>query len=479
MLDAYTETTPTTAPLSGTIYDKYANLRVCIPLEAGRERPLIAILQTAYTDSMEVFNQLPEYLRYALEHNADYDNKDTITVLPVFAYVRYPDLKRIIGMIFDDALITNNGDASAPEFLMELTGYKFKQEGIPDVDEDGNPIRLRNPPNGLTRYEEMFDLKPGEIQTLIESLLDGLLNEDPRVRLTCSAVLEGIGAHPKMHEAYKKAMEQEMVGNIFENAPFLPRNVNKSRHNYANINGCEEDDIPYRRFIIMDRKITRLKSIYYMEETREITPEEFSTMSAQLFNAISDDTMFLPNYPLVYDNDFALPDETIPFEYYLKRQYILPELRRRTIIPITVEDIEPLNPDIRDDMLRRRDRNDDFWTVRREGTDILVNIAKYDEAANKQTAPNQMTDNDFYRILGLFIGGLDNPDFTVQKKCARFLKLVLESSDIEITQHLKIQIAYTIQHRGLANLDYSKIANLTAEEIENLKPTEINVAIAN
>jgi len=423
----------------GDIYQNYGNFRICNPIEPDRSRYIYAILHMMLTDTDEAVADVPRYLQIGMEQK-EADNVKSYTYYPVLRYIKYADMKKLIGLIYYDAVDTKAGIASKWDFIEELTGYLFTPDGLPLIDENGNLQRRR------TRYDDLFKLSGTDMTLLAKAFLDGCHNPDPRIRLTCLSVLEGFGPHPMMKAAIIYGISQETIGDMFENFPFNPKNVRKYRHKYANINGCEDDDIPYRRFSLFERRISRLELCYHIEKTKDVEPEDFMKMSNPLFVTLTDNIVENPFFPAFYDNELSEEDYFIPADVYSKRESVYKYLKRNSLIALTEDNVTPLNKNTKNKLAYVS--NDDKIIVR-------VN-SKYIPKEGEQPQ-GDLDREEFLRIINLFIGGLDNNDYAVKNKCASFLVKVYNYPDID--ESLKLYILQKLRNNGLYNIDMEKDIN--------------------
>ena len=420
----------------GDIYDNYGNFRICDPLTPDRSRYMYAILHMSLTDTDDAMEDLPRYLRIALKTHEESGEKSN-NYFPVLRYIKYPEMKKLIALIYFDAVDTKAGQAGKWDFIEELTGYLFTQDGVVLIDDEGNLQRRR------TRYDDLFNLNETDMAILTQSLLDGCYNKDPRIRLTCLAVLEGIGPHPMMKSAIINGIKLESIGDMYENFPFDARNVRKYRHRFANINGCEEDDIPYRRFSAFERKISRVELCYHIEKLKDVTPDDFKTMSSPLFVTLTDNISDNPFFPPYYDNETSEDDYYIPTDIYMKKEGVFKYLQRNCLIPFTGDNVKSMNEETK-------------TAYASVDNKLVIRVNSKSIPKEGEEDNSELGKEDFIRIVDLFIAGLENKDYTIRQKSATFLSKIYNYPEID--DNLRLYILQKVRALGY-NLDMDKNLN--------------------
>lgn len=432
-----------TPPPDGTLFEDYGDYRVCLPLTPDRTRGIYAIINVMMTDRDEPIEDLPDYLQYAL-HYHDAQQRDSFTYVPVLRYINLREFHRVIGTLFDDGKFLNNGEGSAGGTMTMLTGTVYNPDAEP-IYEEGAHVPIR------TRYHEMFGIEDQDHYLLSRQVAEGLYNIDPRIRLACLAILEAMGPHPYIQEFVREAMRAETIGHVYSNAPFADENNIRYRVRYPDISGCQEVDIPYRRFVMLDRQISRTRLVYYLEATQELMPEDVARLSAPLATTLLDDQSLLPNFPPLTDDIDAFEGEEdlyIPTNFYYNQRALLPEMRRINLLPLDNERVPALNEHIRN--MGDRERFLDVSLT----ADTLVGVERPLDLTSRDLGPGYLSDADFLAVIQVYMGALQHPDVGVASKAAAFLAGIYEDAEnYNLQESTLLAIYYAVRDSGIYNLD--------------------------
>ncbi len=336
-------------------------------------------------------------------------------------------------------------------FLIQLTGVNYNKEGFPIRNNKGTYTSLVQ-----TEWMKKNDIYKINVDYLTESLLKGLFNKDPVVRLECIRILQVMGPHPMMLEDVLKASGREVnlelskeqldkessgetVGNI-DRAFYLKRSrVLNNKYKYLDLDNEEKIAVPFMEIREFLSEITRVDIVYIVERKEDTA--RMDKISQYTMNSLTEDiTDYLDTETQEEDDPTVRreeEDKKIPLDIYLE--------------------------------------GNSAFKIYGATSLISFNEVNYNEIEDIA-----LTDEEKYQITKSFIKGLSNRNYAIRIQIADFLKRLYHSevSDNEIKHMILIACIDSKEMReALYEEIYELITSkrnrlndlLTQEEIEKLR----------
>ncbi len=305
------------------------------------------------------------------------------------------DEKANIKYLVDNQTVNFDEDLSEERineilFIIQLTGINYNEEGFPIRNNKGTYTSIVQ--TEWMKNEEIYTIN---VKYLIESLLKGLFNKDPVVRLECIKILQAMGPHPFMLEDVLKASGREVnlelsteqlsqessgetVGNI-DRAFYLKKSrILQNKYKYIDLDGNEKIAVPFLQIRQFLAELVRVNIIYTIEIQEGLSK----------LDIISQSTMKGLSENLSYYSDEIDEDE-------------------RSEITTNSNQI-PLNIYL--------DGNSAFKIY--GATSLLsFNNVQYDDIEDIS-----LTNEEKIKITKSFINGLKNRNYTIRIKIADFLE---------------------------------------------------------